>query len=59
MTSQGMTEPEAREVGSLIVEALRGRDDPSVRADVAGRVAELAASFTPYPVGFRGYGESG
>ena len=59
MTSQGMTEPEARQVGSLIVEALRGRDDESVRADVAGRVAELAASFTPYPADFRGYGGTG
>ena len=59
MTSQGMTEPEAREVGSLIVKALRGRDDQSVRADVAGRVAELAASFTPYPADFRGYGGMG
>ncbi len=59
MTSQGMTEPQAQEVGSWIVEALRGRDDESVRADVAGRVAELAASFTPYPTGFRGYGEAG
>ena len=59
MTSQGMIEPQAREVGSLIVEALRGRGDESVRADVAGRVAELAASFTPYPADFRGYGGTG
>lgn len=58
MTSQGMNEPEAREVGSLIVKALRKRHDESVLADVAGRVAELAASFPPYPLGFRGYGES-
>ena len=58
MTSQGMNEPEAREVGSLIVKALRKRHDESVLADVAGRVAELAVSFPPYPLGFRGYGET-
>ncbi len=58
MTSQGMNEPEAREVGSLIVKALRKRHDESVLADIAGRVAELAAAFPPYPLGFRGYGET-
>ena len=58
MTSQGMTEPQAQQIGSLIVKALRERHEPSVLGDVAGQVAELAASFPPYPRGFRGYGDS-
>ena len=58
MTSQGMTESEAEQVGTLIVRALKARHDEAVLGTVAGRVRELAASFPPYPVGFRGYGES-
>ena len=58
MTSQGMTESEAEQVGALIVRALKARHDEGVLADVAGSVGELAASFPPYPSGFRGYGES-
>ncbi len=58
MTSQGMAEPQARQVGALIVEALRERRHQSVLADVAGQVGELASSFPPYPSGFQGYGDS-
>lgn len=58
MTSQGMTEPQAREVGSLIVKALRERNDSDVLGEVRGRVAELARAFPPYPAEFRGYGDS-
>lgn len=58
MTSQGMAETEAGRIGSLIVEALRDRHRPSVLDNVAGQVADLAASFPPYPLGFRGYGDS-
>jgi glycine hydroxymethyltransferase len=56
MTSQGMTEGEAEEVGALIVGALKGRHEESVLEEVAGRVSELASSFPPYPDGFQGYG---
>lgn len=58
MTSQGMTESEAEQVGTLIIRALKGRHDEAVLETVAGRVRRLAASFPPYPAGFRGYGES-
>ena len=55
MTTQGMKEPEAAEVASLIARALQNRDDPSTLAEVAGRVSELAASFSPYPHEFSGH----
>ena len=58
MTSQGMTEPEAARVGSLIVKALQERRDEQVLEDISGQVSELASSFPPYPSGFRGYGET-
>ena len=55
MTTQGMKEPEAAEVASLIARALQNRADPSALAEVAGRVSELAASFSPYPHEFSGH----
>ena len=55
MTTQGLTEEEADEVAGLIARALRGRDDEKVRAEVAARVAELAAAFPPYPADFPGH----
>ncbi len=55
MTTQGMKEPEAAEVASLIARALQNREDPSALAGVAGRVSELAASFSPYPHDFSGH----
>jgi glycine hydroxymethyltransferase len=55
MTTQGMGESEASDVAALIVEALKGRDDPRVLDRVAGRVGELATSFPPYPHDFPGH----
>ena len=55
MTTQGMKEPEAAEVASLIARALQNRADPSALSEVAGRVSELAASFSPYPHEFSGH----
>jgi len=55
MTTQGMKEPEAAEVASLIAQALQQRQDPAALSDVAGRVAELASSFSPYPHEFAGH----
>jgi glycine hydroxymethyltransferase len=55
MTTQGMGEAEAAEVGSLIARAMHGRHDPAALAAVAGRAAELAAAFPPYPADFAGH----
>lgn len=55
MTTQGMSEEQASEVASLICSALKGRDDESRLAEVAGRVSELAAEFPPYPRDFAGH----
>jgi glycine hydroxymethyltransferase len=55
MTTQGMKEPEAAEVASLIARALQNRDDPSALTAVTARVSELAASFSPYPHEFSGH----
>ncbi len=55
MTTQGMKEDAAAEVASLIATALRDRDDAGALSEVAGRVGELAAQFTPYPADFAGH----
>jgi glycine hydroxymethyltransferase len=55
MTTQGMKEPEAAEVASLIARALQNREDPTALSAVAARVSELAASFSPYPHDFSGH----
>jgi glycine hydroxymethyltransferase len=55
MTTQGMKEEEAAEVAHLIAQALQNREDPGALADVAGRVSEMAASFSPYPHDFAGH----
>jgi glycine hydroxymethyltransferase len=55
MTTQGMKEDQAEEVGSLITRALEGRDDGSVLEEVTLRVRELAAEFSPYPHDFAGH----
>jgi len=55
MTTQGMKEPEAAEVASLIARALQNREDSSALSAVAGRVSELASSFSPYPHDFSGH----
>ena len=55
MTTQGMKEPQAAEVASLICRALKERDDDAALTEVAGRVAELASEFSPYPHDFSGH----
>jgi glycine hydroxymethyltransferase len=55
MTSQGMKEDEAAEVGSLIATALRAKDDESTLEKASSRVRELAVSFPPYPAEFPGH----
>jgi len=55
MTTQGMREPQAAEVASLICRALKERDDEAALAEVTGRVSELAAEFSPYPHDFAGH----
>jgi glycine hydroxymethyltransferase len=55
MTTQGMREEQAVEVARLIAQALKGREDEMVRAEVTGRVSELAARFSPYPADFAGH----
>ena len=48
VTSRGMGPDEMREIGTLIVDALEGRDDTAEQRRVADRVAKLSASF-PVP----------
>jgi glycine hydroxymethyltransferase len=55
MTTQGMKEEQAAETATLIARALKNRSDEAVLSDVAGRVSELAASFSPYPPDFPGH----
>ncbi|MDX1469581.1 MAG: serine hydroxymethyltransferase [Acidimicrobiia bacterium] len=55
MTTQGMREEQATEVASLIARALKERDDESALEEVAARVSELAAQFSPYPKDFAGH----
>ena len=55
MPTQGMMEQEAAEVAQLIALALRKRDSEVARAEVADRVYDLEARFTPYPDDFSGH----
>jgi glycine hydroxymethyltransferase len=55
MTTQGMQEEQAKEVGTLITRALKGRQSQSELTEVTTRVRELAASFPPYPSDFAGH----
>ena len=48
VATQGMKEPEMAQIAALIAEALRGRDDTAVLADVRQRVAALCARFPVY-----------
>ncbi len=51
LTTRGMGEAEMREIGELIVRALRAREDEAELARVRRRVAELCAAFPlPYPM---------
>src|SRR6476661_2827962 len=49
LTTRGMKEPEMRQVGRWIAEALTGRTDASVLAKVRKQVVELAEAFPLYP----------
>ncbi|MGI9603343.1 MAG: serine hydroxymethyltransferase [Acidimicrobiales bacterium] len=49
VTTQGMTAAEMAPIAGFIAQALKGRDDPAVLADVRDRVAALCSRFTPYP----------
>jgi len=55
MTTQGMREDQADEVASLICRALKERGDEGALTEIAGRVSELAAQFSPYPHDFAGH----
>ena len=55
ITTQGLGESECEEVADLITLALKERTDESATAKVAGRVAELANQFSPYPHEFSGH----
>lgn len=55
MTTQGMKELQASEVGSLIARVLKERDDEAALTEIAGRVSELAGEFSPYPQDFSGH----
>ena len=48
VTTQGMTEPQMAEIGRLLAQTLRGRDDPSLVARVRSEVRDLCAPFAPY-----------
>ncbi len=47
-TSRGFGEDEMRQVGRIIIDAIRGRDDAGVQARLAGEVREIVARF-PVP----------
>jgi glycine hydroxymethyltransferase len=49
LTTRGMGPEEMRLIGSLIVRALDGRDDPAVLDAVRREVADLCAGFPLYP----------
>ncbi len=55
MTTQGMRESEAIEVGALISRALHARGEEKVLTEVAGAVSALATAFPPYPPDFPGH----
>jgi glycine hydroxymethyltransferase len=48
VTARGMGEPEMREIGSLIADAIAQRDDAAAHAALAERVAAIAGRF-PVP----------
>jgi len=55
MTTQGMKEDQASEVGSMIARALQEHDDEAALTEVAGRVSELSTEFSQYPHDFAGH----
>jgi glycine hydroxymethyltransferase len=54
MTTQGMKEPQADRVAGLIAASLKARSDEVALKEIEAEVRDLAASFPPYPAGFRG-----
>jgi glycine hydroxymethyltransferase len=48
VTARGMGEPEMREIGALIADAIERRDDPSAHAALAARVGAITGRF-PVP----------
>jgi len=55
MTTQGMRDREAEEVGSLIATALHSHGDEALLVEVGSKVRALAERFPPYPPGFPGH----
>jgi glycine hydroxymethyltransferase len=55
VTTAGMKQEQMTTLGSLIVEILRKRNDEAALAGLESQVAELAAAFPPYPVGYPGH----
>ena len=49
VTTQGMREPEMRQIGQLIARTLRNRADASAVAAIREEVRELCTPFAPYP----------
>ncbi len=49
VTTQGMSEPQMAQIGSLIARALRSRDQADDVAAIRQEVAELCRPFAPYP----------
>ncbi|MEZ5228249.1 MAG: serine hydroxymethyltransferase [Acidimicrobiales bacterium] len=54
VTTQGMTEPQMAEIGSLIARSLRSRTDAAAVAEIRGEVAALCRPFAPYPEAIAG-----
>jgi glycine hydroxymethyltransferase len=48
VTTQGMKEAEMSTIADFIAEALRGRQDADMLADVRKRVSEFCAKFPAY-----------
>jgi glycine hydroxymethyltransferase len=49
LTTRGMKEPEMRQVGQWIAQALQNRNDVAILSKIRGQVLELAESFPLYP----------
>ena len=49
VTTQGMKEAEMAEIGRLIADTLRQRNDPEAVATIRKQVSELCTPFAPYP----------
>jgi glycine hydroxymethyltransferase len=54
-TTCGMAEEQLTEIGALMADALKGRSDAAVLKEITGKVAEIAATFPPYPEDFPGH----